>query len=114
MGSIYTGHIHQFSMELLEGKIYIFNNFEVWRVGERYKISDHSFLIRLNGNSTITHVSDESILINCEKFTFRDYDQLMEIADKNLFYDGNYLIHKQKTLGGGSYWAKNFKGVIKF
>ena len=77
-------------------QIYIFNNFEAWKAGERYKISDHSFLIRLNGNSTITHLSEENILINCEKFRFRDYDQFMEIADKNLSYDGNYLIHRQK------------------
>ena len=97
MGSIYTRHVYQFSMELLGGKIYIFNNFEKWRAGKRCKISDHSFLIRLNGNSTITHVSEESVLINYEKYRLCDYDQLIKIADKNLFYDRNYLILKQKT-----------------
>lgn len=98
MGSIYNRYIDQFSMEVLKGKIYIFNDFELWRAGERYKISEHSFLIWMNGNSTITPVSEGNVLINWEKFSFRNYDQLMEIADKNLFYDGNYLIHKQKTL----------------
>lgn len=59
MGSIYTRHVHQMSPELLEGKIYIFNNFEVWRAGELYKISDHSFVVRLNANSTIIPVLEE-------------------------------------------------------
>ena len=89
MRLIYTRHIHQFSMELLEGKIYIFNDFEVWRVGECYKNLDHSFLIRLSGNSTITLVSEERVLINCKKIRFRDYDQLMKIANNHLSYDGN-------------------------
>ena len=85
MGSIYTRHIHQFSTEILEGNIYIyiFNDFEVWKAGERYKISG------LNENSTITPASEESVLKNKEKVRFRDYDQLMKIADKNLSYDGN-------------------------
>ena len=89
MGSIYIRQIHQFSMDILEGNIYIFNDFEVWRAewkvwrGERYKISG------LNENSTITPASKESVLINKEKFRFRDYDQLMKIADNNLSYDGN-------------------------
>lgn len=89
MGSIYPRHVHQMSLELLEGKIYIFNNFEVWRASELYKISYHSFLVRLNANSTITPVLEESVIINCENFRFRDYDQFMEITDKNLSYDGN-------------------------
>lgn len=92
MGSINARHIHQISPGLLEGKIYLFNDFEVWRAGDQYKISDHLFLIRLNPNSKITPVQEKSVIINCEIFKFRDYDQFMEIADKNLSYDGNKFI----------------------
>lgn len=85
-----------FFFKIIEDKIYMFNSFEVWRAGELYKISDHSFLIRVNANSTITSVLEESIIINFEKFKFRDYDQFMKIADKNLSYDGKLYIHLQK------------------
>lgn len=68
-------------------KIYVFNDFEVRRVGDHYKISKHAYTILLNDHSTIIQISDEIVSINLEKFMFCDYDELMVIADKNQSFD---------------------------
>lgn len=75
--------LHRFRNKLIEGRIFIIRDFDVFRSGNLYRLSDHQYIIRFTDSTFIEEVDEATNVIPPEKFHLHSRDELLQLVDKN-------------------------------
>ncbi|KAL8498562.1 hypothetical protein ACS0TY_021774 [Phlomoides rotata] len=67
---------------LREEGIFLIRDFEVFRSGIHYKITDHDYMIRFTDATTLEETVEENFLIPSEKFHLHSHSDLLSLMDK--------------------------------
>ncbi|KAL8507948.1 hypothetical protein ACS0TY_018482 [Phlomoides rotata] len=88
-GSIHHQLLYKFREKLNEGQIFFIRDFEVFRSGSHYKLTDHEYMIRFTDATTFEEVVEENYGIRPEKFRLHTHNELCSLIDKteNARYD---------------------------
>ncbi|KAL1220190.1 hypothetical protein V5N11_008210 [Cardamine amara subsp. amara] len=75
--------IGKFKNNLHEGSILCIKDFDVGKTYERFKLSDHKYIIYFNHSTTINEVLEYAPEIGKTKFRISNYEKLLSIANTN-------------------------------
>lgn len=78
---------HQTNLEA--GTVYSLTGFEVTRCNQDYRLSDSSLLIRFTDSTTFEKITDPAVPIPLESFRFRNYSEMLRLANSNNQLPGN-------------------------
>ncbi|KAF3588546.1 hypothetical protein F2Q69_00030958 [Brassica cretica] len=78
---------HQTNFE--EGSVYSLTGFEVTRCNQNYRLSDSSLLIRFSNSTTFEKITEPAAPIPLESFRFRNYSEMLGLANSNNQLPGN-------------------------
>ncbi|KAL8550877.1 hypothetical protein ACS0TY_000092 [Phlomoides rotata] len=81
-GSIHHQLLYKFRDNLREEGIFLIRDFEVFRSGIHYKITDHDYMIRFTDATTLEETVEENFLIPSEKFHLHSHSDLLSLMDK--------------------------------
>ena len=74
---------------LEEGSVYSLTGFEVTRCNQNYRLSDSSLLIRFTDSTSFKKVTEPAVPIPLESFRFRNYSEMLGLANSNNQLPGN-------------------------
>ncbi|KAL8533606.1 hypothetical protein ACS0TY_009855 [Phlomoides rotata] len=81
-GSIHHQLLYKFRDNLREEEIFLIRDFEVFRSGIHYKITDHDYMIRFTDATTLEETVEVNFLIPSEKFHLHGHSDLLSLMDK--------------------------------
>lgn len=64
-------------------------DFEVTRCNQNYRLSDSSLLIRFTDSTSFKKVAEPAVPIPLESFLFRNYSEMLGLANSNNQLPGN-------------------------
>ncbi|KAL8541309.1 hypothetical protein ACS0TY_002528 [Phlomoides rotata] len=82
-GSIHHSLLDRFRDNVKVGKIFLIRDFDVVKAMNRYRLTDHQYMIRFTRATNMEEVEEENYVISPEKFRFRSHAELLQLADKN-------------------------------
>lgn len=74
---------------LEEGSVYSLTGFEVTHCNQNYRLSDSSLLIRFTDSTSFKKVTEPAVPIPLESFRFRNYSEMLRLANSNNQLPGN-------------------------
>ncbi|KAG2280191.1 hypothetical protein Bca52824_051411 [Brassica carinata] len=74
---------------LEEGSVYSLTGFEVTHCNQNYRLSDSSLLIRFTDSTSFKKVTEPAVPIPLESFRFRNYSEMLGLANSNNQLPGN-------------------------
>ena len=82
---------HQTNLEA--GSVYSLTGFEVTSCNQDYRLSDSSLLIRFSDSTTFEKITEPTVPIPIESFRFRNYSEMLGLANSNNQLPGNALLN---------------------
>ncbi|KAL8464066.1 hypothetical protein ACS0TY_033838 [Phlomoides rotata] len=81
-GSIHHQLLYKFRDNLKEGGIFLIRDFEVFRSGIHYKLTDHDYIIRFTDTTILEETVEENFVIPSEKFRLHSHSDLLSLMEK--------------------------------